>query len=155
MNGSVTALAERRVSAKEIVSLSPQTANRSGRAPFDCFDSSRWLQRYVEAQCCIASNDYKGGLELFTDLSQRFPNNMHLLLEIAKVEAIIGKNDEAIMNFEKARSIDLYLVTYMDEYAMLLKIKSDFSKLNKLVHDLLVTDPTRPEVFVALSVPRL
>ena len=35
---------------------------------------------------------------------------------------------------------------------MLLKIKSDFSKLNKLVHDLLITDPTKPEVFVALSV---
>lgn len=35
---------------------------------------------------------------------------------------------------------------------MLLKIKSDLSKLNKLVHDLLITDPTRPEVFVALSV---
>uniref|UniRef100_A0A803Q565 Anaphase-promoting complex subunit 7 n=1 Tax=Cannabis sativa TaxID=3483 RepID=A0A803Q565_CANSA len=149
---AVTALAELGVSAKEIVSLSPQTANRSSRAPFDCLDSSRWLQRYVEAQCCVASNDYKGGLELFTDLSQRFPNNIHLLLEIAKVEAIIGKNDEAILNFEKARSIDPYLVTYMDEYAMLLKIKSDFSKLNKLVHDLLVTDPTRPEVFVALSV---
>ncbi|PON88273.1 N-terminal acetyltransferase A, auxiliary subunit [Trema orientale] len=149
---AITALAELGVSAKDIVSLSPQNPNRSGRAPFDCFDSSRWLQRYVEAQCCIASNDYKGGLELFTDLLQRFPNNIHLLLEIAKVEAIIGKNDEAIMNFEKARSIDPYLVTYMDEYAMLLKIKSDFSKLNKLVHDLLVTDPTRPEVFVALSV---
>nr|GMD72194.1 anaphase-promoting complex subunit 7 [Ipomoea batatas] len=40
----------------------------------------------------------------------------------------------------------------MDEYAMLLKVKSDFSKLNKLVHDLLNIDPTRPEVFVALSV---
>lgn len=35
---------------------------------------------------------------------------------------------------------------------MLLKIKSDFTKLNKLVHDLLITDPTRSEVFVALSV---
>lgn len=35
---------------------------------------------------------------------------------------------------------------------MLLRIKSDFSKLNKLVHDLLITDSTRPEVFVALSV---
>lgn len=35
---------------------------------------------------------------------------------------------------------------------MLLKMKSDYSKLGKLVHDLLNTDPTRPEVFVALSV---
>lgn len=35
---------------------------------------------------------------------------------------------------------------------MLLKLKSDYSKLNKLVHDLLNIDPARPEVFVALSV---
>ncbi|XP_059632690.1 anaphase-promoting complex subunit 7 [Cornus florida] len=149
---AIVALAELGVAAKDIISLFPQTPNRSGRPPFDHFDSSRWLQRYVEAQCCIASNDYKGGLELFTDLLQRFPNNIHILLEIAKVEAIIGKNDEAILNFEKVRSIDPYIVTYMDEYAMLLKIKSDHSKLNKLVHDLLSIDPTRPEVFVALSV---
>ncbi|XP_034685452.1 anaphase-promoting complex subunit 7 [Vitis riparia] len=149
---AIIALAELGVSAKDILSLFPQTPNRSGRPPFDHFDSSRWLQRYVEAQCCIASNDYKGGLELFTELLQRFPNNIHILLEIAKVEAIIGKNDEAIMNFEKARSIDPHIITYMDEYAMLLMIKSDHLKLNKLVHDLLSIDPTRPEVFVALSV---
>ncbi|XVF05147.1 hypothetical protein REPUB_Repub05bG0146800 [Reevesia pubescens] len=97
-------------------------------------------------------NLFAGGLELFAELLQRFPNNIHRLLEMAKVETIIGKNDEAIMNFEKVRSIDPYVVTYMDEYAMLLKMKSDYSKLNKLVHDLLSIDPTRPEVFVALSV---
>ncbi|XP_050875689.1 anaphase-promoting complex subunit 7 isoform X2 [Lathyrus oleraceus] len=149
---AITALSELGSTAKDIISLFPQTLNRTGRAPFDHADSSRWLQRYVEAQCCISSNDYKGGLELFADLLQRFPNNIHLILEIAKVEAIIGKNEEAIMNFEKARSIDPYVVTYMDEYAMLLKLKSDYSKLNKLVHDLLNIDPARPEVFVALSV---
>ncbi|KAF8387893.1 hypothetical protein HHK36_026555 [Tetracentron sinense] len=251
---AITALAELGASAKDIISLFPQTPNRSGRPPLDHFDSCRWLQalsllllrfvssrrrqtspislaifndildlllsnpfrmdlsatfteitkrledleaystgfgsdkvgamrgdyqlvtglkfiwnkamwvqadgidekqiqmRYVEAQCCIASNDYKGGLELFTELLQRFPNNVHILLEIAKVEAIIGKNDEAIMNFEKARSFDPYIVSYMDEYAMLLKMKSDHSKLNKLVHDLLSIDPTRAEVFVAMSV---
>jgi anaphase-promoting complex subunit 7 len=59
------------------------------------------LQRYVEAQCCVASHAYKGALELFAELLQRFPNNVHLLTETAKVEAIIGKNDEAIMRFEK------------------------------------------------------
>ncbi|KAI5650694.1 hypothetical protein M9H77_36699 [Catharanthus roseus] len=149
---AIIALAELGVAAKDIVSLFPQTPNRSGRPPFDHLDSSRWLQRYVEAQCCIASNDYKGGLELFSELLQRFPNNIHILLEMAKVEAMIGKNDEAIMNFEKVRSIDPYAVTYMDEYAILLKMKSDNAKLNKLVHDLLNIDPTKPEVFVALSV---
>lgn len=51
----------------------------------------------------------------------------------------------------QVRSIDPHVVTYMDEYAMLLKLKSDISKLNKLVHDLLNIDPTRAEIFVALS----
>nr|GMD63012.1 anaphase-promoting complex subunit 7 [Ipomoea batatas] len=92
---AITALAELGVAAKDIISLFPQTSNRSGRPPLDHFDSSRWLM---------------------------------------------------------VRSIDPYVMTYMDEYAMLLKVKSDFSKLNKLVHDLLNIDPTRPEVFVALSV---
>ncbi|KAI3854796.1 hypothetical protein MKW92_043944 [Papaver armeniacum] len=149
---AITALAELGVAAKDILTLFPQTPSRSGRPPFDNFDSSRWLQRFVEAQCCIASNDYKGGLELFAEILQRFPSNVHILLEVAKVEAIIGKNDEAMMNFEKARSNDPYVIDYMDEYAMLLKTCSDSSKLNRLVHELLSIDPTRPEVCVALSV---
>lgn len=149
---AITALAELGATPKDIISLFAQNPNRSGRAPFDHLDSSRWLQRYVEAQCCIASNDYKGGLELFAELLQRFPNNIHILLEMAKVDAIIGKNDEAIINFEKVRSIDPYIMTYMDEYAMLLNVKCDYSKLSKLVHDLLSINPSRPEVFVALSV---
>ncbi|XP_074577163.1 anaphase-promoting complex subunit 7 [Curcuma longa] len=147
---AVTALAELGVSSKEILSLFPQTSNR-GRLPFDHLDPARWLHRYVEAQCCIALSDYKGGLDHLTELLQQFPNNVHILLEIAKVEAIIGRHDEAIMNFEKIRAIDPYIVTYMDEYAMLLKQKSDISKLNKLVHDLLNLDHTRAEVYVALS----
>ncbi|KAK1292177.1 Anaphase-promoting complex subunit 7 [Acorus calamus] len=148
---AITALAELGVSAKDIISLFPQTPNR-GRPPFEHLDSIRWLQRYVEAQCCVASNDYKGGLEHFSELLLRFPNNVHILLEMAKVEATIGRNDESIINFEKARSMDPYVVTYMDEYAMLLKAKSDQSKLSRLIHDLLSIDPGRPEVLVALSV---
>ncbi|MQL79986.1 hypothetical protein Taro_012435 [Colocasia esculenta] len=148
---AITALAEMGVPAKDILALFPQTPSR-GRLPVDHSDTARWLHRYVEAQCCIASNDYKGGLDHFSELLQRFPNNVHILLEIAKVEAIIGRSDEAIMNFEKVRSIDPCVMTYMDEYAMLLKTKSDHSKLNKLVHDLLSIDAARVEVSVALSV---
>uniref|UniRef100_A0A1D1XN68 Anaphase-promoting complex subunit 7 n=1 Tax=Anthurium amnicola TaxID=1678845 RepID=A0A1D1XN68_9ARAE len=149
---AIAALAELGVSAKDILALFPQTPNRGGRLPLDHSDTARWLHRYVEAQCCIASNDYRGGLDHFAELLQRFPNNVHILSEMAKVEAIIGRNDEAIMNFEKVRSIDPCVMTYMDEYAILLKAKSDHSKLNKLVHDLLSIDPTRVEVSVALSI---
>lgn len=149
---AIIALAELGVPSKDILTLFPQTPVRGGRPPSDPMDSSRWLHRYVEAQCCIASNDYTGGLELFSELLQRFPNNVHMLLETAKVQAIIGRNDDAVLNFEKVRSIEPYVVTYMDEYAMLLKAKCDHSKLNKLVHDLLNIDPARAESFVALSI---
>ncbi|XP_020885792.1 anaphase-promoting complex subunit 7 isoform X2 [Arabidopsis lyrata subsp. lyrata] len=149
---AVIGLAELGVSAKDIISSFTQTSNRSAKVSLDQIDPTRWLQRYVEAQCCVASHAYKGALELFAELLQRFPNNLHLLTETAKVEAIIGKNDEAIMRFEKVRSIDPYTTTSMDEYAMLLQIKCDYSRLNKLVHDLLSIDHTRAEVFVALSV---
>jgi anaphase-promoting complex subunit 7 len=42
-------------------------------------------------------------------------------------------------------------MTYMDEYAIILKFKSDYTKLNKLVHDMLHIDPARPETCVALA----
>jgi len=56
------------------------------------------------------------------------------------------------LKVSQVRSIDPYVMTYMDEYAMLLKAKSDHSKLSKLVHDLLNIDSARAETFVALSV---
>ncbi|TVU17813.1 hypothetical protein EJB05_33870 [Eragrostis curvula] len=150
---AITALAEMGLSLKEFSLLFSQAPSRGGKplAPGDSADAQRWWNRYVEAQCCIASHDYRGGLEIYLELMQRFPNNVHILLEIAKVEAIIGRNDEAIMNFEKVRVIDPNIMTYMDEYAILLKSKSDYTKLNKLVHDILHIDPTRPETCVALA----
>lgn len=47
--------------------------------------------------------------------------------------------------------MDPNIMTYMDEYAILLKSKSDYTKLNKLVHDMLHIDPARPETCVALA----
>lgn len=35
-----------------------------------------------------ASFSWAGGLENFTELLQRFPNNIHLLLEVAKVRTM-------------------------------------------------------------------
>ncbi|KAM0915951.1 hypothetical protein ACQ4PT_010492 [Festuca glaucescens] len=148
---AIAALAEMGLSSKEFSLLFLQAPNRGGKPPGDFVDAQRWWNRYVEAQCCIASHDYKGGLDIYVELLQRFPNNVHILLEIAKVETIIGKNDEAIMNFEKARLIDPNIMTYMDEYAILLKFKSDYTRLNKLVHDMLHIDPARPETCVALA----
>ena len=51
----------------------------------------------------------------------------------------------------QARLIDPNIMTYMDEYAIILKFKSDYTRLNKLVHDMLHIDPASPETCVALA----
>lgn len=38
----------------------------------------------------IPASLFAGGLELFAELLQRFPNNVHLLLEMAKVWKIVN-----------------------------------------------------------------
>ncbi|AQK42223.1 Anaphase-promoting complex subunit 7 [Zea mays] len=89
--------------------------------------------------------------EAITALAEMGLSAKEFSLLFSQVEAIIGRNDEAIMNFEKVRLIDPNIMTYMDEYAILLKSKSDYIRLNKLVHDMLHIDPARPETCVALA----
>lgn len=146
---AVVALAELGVNPKEMHFQGQSKNNRlAGEHP----DQVRWLQRFAEAHCAVASHDYKGGLDHFNQLGQRFPSNLHILLETAKVEAALGKTDDAVHNFEKARQVDQFNITNMDEYAILLRSKSECADLNRLVQDLLGIDPGRPEVWVASAI---
>lgn len=146
---AIIALAELGVTHKEI---QPQGQSKNTRLTNGHLDQVRWLQRYAEAQCAVACHDYKGGLEHLYQLGQRFPSNLHLILETAKVEVALGKTDDAIHNFEKARQVDQFNITSMDEYAMLLRSKSEHPELNRLVQDLLSIDPARPEAWVASAI---
>ncbi|BBN12265.1 anaphase-promoting complex subunit 7 [Marchantia polymorpha subsp. ruderalis] len=167
---AVIALAELGVAAKELHSLLPQVGVRkmsstfghvlstrkvqpkSIRSPVDPFEPVRWFQRLADGHCSVYGHNYKEALEHFNYLGQKFPNNVHVLLETAKAEAAMGRNDEAVHNFEKARQADQYNISSMDEYAMLLRTRSNQVELNRLVHDLLNIDPARPEVWVASAV---
>ncbi|MCO5589393.1 hypothetical protein L7F22_043360 [Adiantum nelumboides] len=146
---AIIALAEMGVTQKE---MQPQAQSKSTRLTSDHLDQMRWLQRYADAQCAVACHDYKGGLEQLCQLGQRFPSNLHLTLEMAKVEVALGKTGDAMHNFEKARQMDQCNITGMDEYALLLRSKAGHSEMNRLVNDLLDIDAGRPEVWVASAV---
>ncbi|MCO5614397.1 hypothetical protein L7F22_068677 [Adiantum nelumboides] len=146
---AIIALAEMGVTQKE---MQPQGQSKSTRLTSDHLDQVRWLQRYADAQCAVACHDYKGGLEQLCQLGQRFPSNLHLTLETAKVEVALGKTGDAMHNFEKARQMDQCNITGMDEYALLLRSKAGHSEMNRLVNDLLDIDAGRPEVWVASAV---
>ncbi|KAG7026293.1 Anaphase-promoting complex subunit 7 [Cucurbita argyrosperma subsp. argyrosperma] len=163
---AIIALAELGVAAKDIISLFPQNLQTSmlkiGFTRLQLEAAKLLLITSIQIAGCYAMLRPSVALlpmitkvvwSCFRTCCNVFPIIFTCYLKLQRrVEAVIGKNDEAIINFEKARSIDPYLITYMDEYAMILKKKCDYSMLNKLVHDLLNIDPTRPEVFVALSV---
>jgi len=53
---------------------------------------------------------------------------------------------------EQARQIDQFNISSMDEYAMLLRTRGEQMSLNRLVHELISVDATRPEVWVAAAV---
>ncbi|KAL3675041.1 hypothetical protein R1sor_024989 [Riccia sorocarpa] len=146
------ALAELGVAAKELVSFIPQGQSKSIRASAEPFEAVRWLQRLADGHCSVYSHNYRDGLEHFNYLGQRFPNNVHVLLETAKAEQAMGRIDEALHNYERARQVDQYNVSAMDEYAMLLRARANVPELNKLVHDLLNVDPTKPEPWVGAAV---
>ncbi|KAL2642311.1 hypothetical protein R1flu_009898 [Riccia fluitans] len=146
------ALAELGVAAKELVSFIPQGQSKIIRASAEPFEAVRWLQRLAEGHCSVYSHNYRDGLEHFSYLGQRFPNNLHVLLETAKAELAIGKCEEALHNFQKARQVDQYNVAAADEYAMVLRTRASVAELNRLVHDMLNIDSTRPEVWVASAV---
>lgn len=48
-----------------------------------------------------------GGLELFGELLQRFPNNVHILLEIAKVRHTAHLGIQVVTMCLNYRSVDL------------------------------------------------
>lgn len=149
---AIVALAELGIPSKDIHSLFPQGPGKTGRSTTDHLEPVRWLQRFADGHSSIAAHDYKGALENFNSLGQRFPNNLHLLLESAKAEMTIMKNDEAAHSFEKARQIDQFNISSLDEYAMLLRTRGEQLNLNRLVHELINVDATRPEVWVAAAV---
>ncbi|XP_024528847.1 anaphase-promoting complex subunit 7 [Selaginella moellendorffii] len=149
---AIIALAELGIPAKDIQLLFPQTPSKVARAPSDGHESSRLLQKLTEVHCGIASLDYKGALENLNQLAQRFPNNLHVLLETGKVEGALGRGDEAVHSFEKSRQVDPCNLTDMDEYAMLLRMRGDTAEMNRLVYDLLNVDAGRPEVWVSSAV---
>ncbi|KAG0599369.1 hypothetical protein M758_12G146900 [Ceratodon purpureus] len=149
---AIVALAELGMASKDIHALFPQGQGKISRSTTEHPEPVRWLQRFADGHSSITTHDYKGALEHFNSLGQRFPNNPHLLLESAKAEMALTKNDEAAHNFEKARQIDPFNISSMDEYAMLLRSRGEHMDLNRLVHDLISIDATRPEVWVAAAV---
>ncbi|CAI5956673.1 unnamed protein product [Closterium sp. NIES-64] len=127
---AVTAVGQLGLSAKETCALLPQQeplpctpSSRGGSkagATGEVHESCKWLQKYVEAQAHRAANENAACVDEYQQLLTRFPSNVHLHLYMGQVEASQGRNEEAMLHYQKARTLDPFNVACMDDYALLL-----------------------------------
>ncbi|GJP49021.1 hypothetical protein CLOM_g8282 [Closterium sp. NIES-68] len=127
---ALAAVAQLGLSAKETCALLPQqeplpstpSSRGGGKAAGagEVHESCRWLQKYVEAQAHRTANENAASLDEYQQLVSRFPNNVHLHLHMGQVEASQGRNEEAMIHYQKARTLDPFNISCMDDYALLL-----------------------------------
>ncbi|GJP81398.1 hypothetical protein CLOP_g11558 [Closterium sp. NIES-67] len=127
---ALAAVAQLGLSAKETCALLPQqeplpstpSSRGGGKAAGagEVHESCRWLQKYVEAQAHRTANENAASLDEYQQLVSRFPNNVHLQLHMGQVEASQGRNEEAMIHYQKARTLDPFNISCMDDYALLL-----------------------------------
>eukprot|EP00467_Chlorarachnion_reptans_P001433 CAMPEP_0114534172 /NCGR_PEP_ID=MMETSP0109-20121206/27696_1 /TAXON_ID=29199 /ORGANISM="Chlorarachnion reptans, Strain CCCM449" /LENGTH=545 /DNA_ID=CAMNT_0001717563 /DNA_START=69 /DNA_END=1706 /DNA_ORIENTATION=+ len=110
-----------------------------------------FLQKLMTGHGFIAK--YKLGLATtsFNQLLGEFPNNLHLLLREATLQFDIGKLDESLELFRKARSLYPSSPDGADTHAMILRIRERNTELSKLMHELVRIAPDRPEPWIVVA----
>lgn len=107
----------------------------------------------MEAHASAMHYQPQRAITLFGDLEKQFPSNLHVLLNIGKLQQELMEYQEALYTFKKARITDEFNLKHMDLYALVLQQRGGPStlELNKLVHELLAISEQRPEPWVAVA----
>jgi len=109
------------------------------------------VKELVKAHFSARRYDQATALEYFKSLHAEFPNNPHLMLNIANTQCKLGDFSTAEATFQSVRHLDIHTIDYMDRYAFILHKRMDKNKLNSLSNDLLKTSDQRPETWVCLA----
>ena len=109
------------------------------------------MQDYVAGHVCVHSHQHTAAVQHFMSLEHHFPNNLHVLLQLAKIHLDLNQLDEAQYSFNKARVCDNLNLDMMDHYAALVRKRGSTGDLNRLAHDLLSTNQRRPEPWIAVA----
>eukprot|EP00947_MAST-08B_sp_MAST-8B-sp1_P002246 g2246.t1 len=89
---------------------------------------------------------------MFAALGRTFPDNLHSMVETAKLHARLQDLTSCVAAFEQCRAVDPLSLDGMDVFAETLLGAHDTHALNRLSHDLLKIEPkARPEPWVACA----
>ena len=109
------------------------------------------IRDIVSAHFLSHRNQLSSALCQYQKMSEMFPNNIFLLLQIATLQLNSADYAGAEATFEKVRALDQFNSEAMDQYASLFAQRGDLVELNKLSNELLRLDDKRPEAWVSLA----
>jgi anaphase-promoting complex subunit 7 len=116
------------------------------------WEPSTWIPHLVSCHQFKYADETSKSVEMVKGfINNVFPNNVHLLLELAHSHSTSGNFREAITCFQHARNVDNACVKKMDHYAFALNATHNVVELNRLTHDLLRIDNRKPETWVSAS----
>jgi len=122
------------------------------------------LSQLVSAHFDSLSNNPKAALNTFKSLDHIYPNNIYILLNIAKLQLKSLDYYGAKETFEKVRSLDEWNLDGMDRFVALIASSSQIknrmgiiegynhSLIHRISHDMLETDNARAEPWLALAI---
>ena len=148
---AVDALVELGVPQADIQAIAPGAQQGEEPAQLLAHEHSRWLGKYVEAQCAYARHDYHAAIAAYAELARVFPDNTHMLLGMARAQSALHRASEAIRYYRRVRTLDPSVVRSMDLYAALLRAEGDMRELSKLTVELMKIDAWRPESWATAS----
>lgn len=133
------ALARLGVSAREILALQP------------ALQAEVWIRQLVTAHAAAAAHDAHAAYAAFTSLGTLFDKSCHVHTQHAMAAVNLRRKDEAISSFHRARTADPACLELADAYALCLRERGRTTELNRLCHEALATDRSRPEPWLCVS----
>jgi tetratricopeptide (TPR) repeat protein len=112
----------------------------------------KWIHLFVDATYARKHHKYKVAMRSYEAMNQIFPNNPDILSYIAECRARILDVNTAKDLFDKAKSIDEYVVCEFASYALLLRRMGDTEALQKLAYSMLKHSKKSPETWATLSI---
>lgn len=108
-------------------------------------ETVEFVKDFIHAHSCLSKLKFSAAVTAYGKLVQRHPNNTYLLQHYAYAYYSEGSTSEACNYFRKAQRLDPFCLDFMDVFASVIKSMGNELELNRLAHQLLSIDKSRPE----------
>jgi tetratricopeptide (TPR) repeat protein len=128
--------------------LAQYRTQQRGRAVLEAMP---WFEAALQARSCYVQCEHGKAQRVYETLCERYPDNSHVLRELAECHVQLGRVEEPRRCFEHLHRVEPLAVAGMDVYGILMEREGQAVHLNKLSQHLLAVDRHRPETWTTLA----